>query len=87
MESKSRDELEQARKLVAKINTLLNEEQVQTNVALGVLATLIVQASAMVSSSIGVERANKEFYSLITAMEKGYAMAMSVLDTEGETMQ
>jgi hypothetical protein len=73
--------------LFNRINDVLIESKATTNLAIGVMASLIVEASAMISGSVGTDAANKEFYSLITAMEKSYAAAIAMFDTEGETMQ
>lgn len=51
----------------------IGEIEIEGHIVLGVLAQIIVEVSAVAGKHIGKDAADKEFYSLINAMEAAYA--------------
>lgn len=51
----------------------IGEIDVEGHIVLGVIAQIIVETSAIAGRHIGKDAADKEFYSLLNAMEAAYA--------------
>jgi hypothetical protein len=76
--------------LMERLNDFLIGVNYPVHVCIGALASCIAGASAGVADQIGIEGADREFYSLLNAIERAYAAGTDELRKgapDGETIQ
>lgn len=76
--------------LMERLNDFLIGSAYPVHVCIGAMASCITGASAGVAEHIGIEEADREFYSLLNALEKAYAAGTEDMRKgapDGETIQ